>query len=112
MARLSVSDTVCMTDLSPSSARSHGVNSHRLSAVTEMLGKNLEQIIPELVFNLMHLLLEAARIPRKGANVQAAFYLPTSFGFKLFDFEIPGSKRQFYFYNLGQNLPLFARGQN
>lgn len=59
-------------------------------------GGNLEQIIPELVFNF--LLLAAARLPRKGANVQAAFYLPKCIGFKLFRFEIPGSKRQFHFF--------------
>lgn len=43
-----------------------GVNSHRLSAVTEMLGWSQEQkIMPELVFHLMQLLLAAAYLALK-----------------------------------------------
>lgn len=75
MARLSVSDTVCMTDLFPPLVLqvTEGVNSHKLSAVTGMLGWNREQIIPELVFNLMPLQLETAYLPGKGVNVRVGF---------------------------------------
>lgn len=48
----------------------------------------------ELVFNLMHLLLEAAHLSRKGADVQVRFYLLECIDFKLFKFEFKCSKRQ------------------
>lgn len=93
VARLSVSDTVCMTDLPPPrrSQPQTSVNSHRLSAGTETLGWNLEQIIPELVFDMMRW------PPRKRCRQEVGLSLTKCIGFRLLEFEFPSSKVQFYF---------------
>lgn len=57
----------------------------------------------------MHLLLEAARLPRRGTNVCAGFYLLKSIDFKLFEFEFPGSERQFYLCNPATDFGVMLR---